>query len=515
MSKRSANDSEEVRNTSAKLSENSAPVGNNSMEIDEEVVRDPKYAEMGDFEAEYSDEYESDGIVEIDSNGEGELEDEDQEIPDAQDIIKKDEEKEVQESDIYLPHRSKPLGPDEVLEADPSVYEMLHNVNLPWPCLTLDILPDHLGNERRNYPASLYVATATQAEKKKDNELYVLKLSQLAKTLVKDEEEDDDEDNEDEDDFEGDPVMESESVSLRDTTNRLRISPHAANTGEYFTATSSENGEVLIYDLSSQYKSFDSPGYTIPKNANKPIHTIRSHGNVEGYGLDWSPLINTGSLLSGDCTGRVFLTNRTSSKWITDKTPFTVDNNESIEDIQWSKAEQTVFATAGTDGYIRIWDTRSKKHKPAISVVGSKTDINVISWSEKINYLLASGDDDGKWGIWDLRNFKPNEQPSPVAQYDFHKSAITSISFNPLDESIIAVSSEDNTVTLWDLSVEADDEEIKQQNSANKDLQDIPPQLLFVHWQKDVKDVKWHKQIPGALVSTGTDGLNVWKTISV
>ena len=73
----------------------------------------------------------------------------------------------------------------------------------------------------------------------------------------------------------------------------------------------------------------------------------------------------------------------------------------------------------------------------------------------------------------------------------------------------------DNTVTLWDLSVEADDEEIKQQAAETKELQQIPPQLLFVHWQKEVKDVKWHRQIPGCLVSTGTDGLNIWKTISV
>jgi ribosome assembly protein RRB1 len=466
--------------------------------------------EMGEFEDPYSDEYESEEeIIEVDS-----ADDDDEQVEDAQEVIQKDElQNEQQQSTLYLPHRSKPLGPDEVLEADPTVYDMLHNVNLPWPCLTLDVLPDHLGDERRSFPASVYVATATQAQKKKDNELLVLKFSQLAKTLVKDEDEDDD--DEDENDFDGEPVMESETVPLRDTTNRLRVSPHAAATGEYFTAASSENGEVLIYDLSSQYKSFDTPGYTIPKTAKRPIHTIKNHGNVEGYGLDWSPLINTGALLSGDCSGRVYLTNRTSSNWVTDKTPFTVDNNESIEDIQWSKAEQTVFATAGTDGYIRIWDTRSKKHKPAISVVGSKTDINVISWCEKINYLLASGDDDGKWGIWDLRNFKPGSVPSPVAQYDFHKSAITSISFNPLDESIVAVSSEDNTVTLWDLSVEADDEEVKQQKNETKELEEIPPQLLFVHWQKDVKDVKWHKQIPGALVSTGTDGLNIWKTISV
>lgn len=500
MSKRTAEEQENDRSTAAKTEASSGP--NTSIGAEDDL-------EMGEFEDPYSDEFESDEeIIEIDSDGEG------HEVEDK--IVEMDLPKEEEESTLYLPHRSKPLGPDEVLEADPSVYEMLHNVNLPWPCLTLDILPDQLGSERRNYPATVYVATATQASKKKDNELLVLKLSQLSKTLVKDDNEDDDNDeDEDDDSYDADPIMESETLALRDTTNRLRVSPHAATTGEYFTATSSENGEVYIYDLSPQFKAFDSPGFTIPKTAKKPIYTVKTHGNVEGYGLDWSPLINTGSLLSGDCSGRVFLTNRTSSNWVTDKTPFTVDNNESIEDIQWSKAEQTVFATAGTDGYLRIWDTRSKKHKPAISIVGSKTDINVISWSEKINYLLASGDDDGKWGIWDLRNFKPGNQPSPVAQYDFHKSPITSISFNPLDESIIAVSSEDNTVTLWDLSVEADDEEIKQQKSSSKELEEIPPQLLFVHWQKDVKDVKWHKQIPGALVSTGTDGMNIWKTISV
>ncbi|KAM9887878.1 hypothetical protein OXX79_013309, partial [Metschnikowia pulcherrima] len=164
--------------------------------------------------------------------------------------------------------------------------------------------------------------------------------------------------------------------------------------------------------------------------------------------------------------------------WVTDKTPFTA-SNDSIEDIQWSTGESTVFASAGCDGYVRIWDTRSKKHKPVISVAASKTDVNVISWSDKINHLLASGHDDGSWGVWDLRNFGGKEQPAP---------------------SIIAVSSEDNTVTLWDLAVEADDEEIAQQRKETQELSDIPPQLLFVHWQRDVKDVRWHRQIPGCLV---------------
>ncbi|VEU22703.1 DEKNAAC103755 [Brettanomyces naardenensis] len=414
---------------------------------------------------------------------------------------------------IYLPHRSRPLGPDEVLEPDPSVYEMLHRVNMPWPCMTLDILPDNLGSERRGYPATMYMATATQASKPRDNEMIVMKLSSLAKTLEKDDDDDDDDEDDEEDDTRG-PILENETIPLKSTTNRLRVSPLSQQTGRYLTGSMQENGEVSIFDISSQFKAFDTPGFVIPKQAKRPLHIVKAHGNVEGYGLDWSPVIENGALLSGDVTGRVYLTTGNGSKWVTDKTPFQI-NDSSIEDIQWSRSERTVFATGSIDGRVSIWDTRSKKHTPAISVEASKSDVNVISWCDKIDYLLASGHDDGSWGIWDLRNFKPSSKPSPVVSYDFHKSPITAISFNPLDESIVAVASEDNTVTLWDLAVEADDEEIQQQKAENDELKDIPAQLLFVHWQKDVKDVRWHRQIPGALVSTGTDGINVWKTISV
>lgn len=509
MSKRSIDrDEEEGRAVSAKINQQtgptSVPENGNLMEDDgqfsDDMGSDEEIVELDD---EVSDDEEMEGdILEVSEEK-------------AAEMLRKDEEaSKTSGKELYLPHLSRPLGPDEVLEADPTVYDMLHNVNLPWPCMTLDIIPDTLGSERRSYPQSLLMTTATQASRKKENELLVLSLSQLTKTLVNDDDEPEDEDNEDND---MDPIIENENIALKDTTNRLKVSPFAVSNKEVLTATMSENGEVYIFDLGPQSKAFSSPGYQIPKAARRPIHTVRNHGNVEGYALDWSPLIPTGALLTGDCSGHVYFTQRHTSKWVTDKQPFSVDNNQSIEDIQWSRTENTVFATCGVDGFIRIWDTRSKKHKPALSIKASNTDVNVISWSEKLGYLLASGDDNGSWGIWDLRQFSPDNinNVQPVAQYDFHKGAITSISFNPLDESIIAVASEDNTVTLWDLSVEADDEEIKQQTAETKELAQIPPQLLFVHWQKDVKDVKWHKQIPGTLVSTGTDGLNVWKTISV
>lgn len=511
MSKRNASD---IHNELPSSKKNTAAPKLEDIEMDE----GEKYAQQlgieGGMEDLSGDDYESEGeIIELDHSDE-ELEN----AVDNEGLVAKAKQQatpqEAEENGLYLPHRSRPLGPDEVLEADPTVYEMLHNVNMPWPCLTLDILPDRYGDERRSYPAKMYLATATQASKAKDNEMIVMKLSSLSKTLAKSEDDENDSDVDDEDEDEQyNPILESENIPLKHTTNRLRISPWASKTNEYLTATMSESGEVYIFDISAQFKAFDTPGYVIPKTSKRPIHIVKNHGNVEGYGVDWSPT-EDGNLLTGDVTGRIHFTSRNNSKWFTDRTPYQV-NDSSIEDIQWSKSEKTVFATAGVDGYVRIWDTRSKKHKPALSVVASKSDVNVISWCDKIDYLLASGHDDGTWGVWDLRNFQPNTQPSPVVSYDFHKSPITSIAFNPLDESIIAVSSEDNTVTLWDLAVEADDEEIAQQRQEMKELNDIPPQLLFVHWQKDVKDVRWHKQMPGTLVSTGTDGLNIWKTISV
>lgn len=470
--------------------------------------------EMGEFEDPYGDDFESDGeIIEVDGDqSDEEVEGEVGKTGQAAAAAAAAEEEAAEPvEELYLPHRSRPLGPDEVLEADPSVYEMLHNVTTPWPCLTVDVLPDKLGLDRKTFPHLVYVAMGTQAERAKDNQVISMKLSLLAKTLVRDEL---DLEEELDDDLDVDPVIESDLIPVKHTTNRLRVLPFAATTGEYLTAVSSENGEVNIYDLTAPVKSFDEPGFMVPKQLRRPIYTVRAHGNVEGYGLDWSPRVLTGLLLSGDVTGRVHLTTRTTLSWVTDKVPFTA-GEALIEDIQWLHSEDTVFATAGTDGMVRIWDKRSKKHKPAVSVQALSTDVNVILWLEKLNYLLALGHDDGLWLVWDLRGFVPPANPTPVAHYDFHQLPVTLILFNPNDELIVAVLSQDNTVTLWDLSVEADDEEIAEQRANVKGMEDIPPQLLFVHWQRDVKDVRWCKQIPGALVSTGGDGLVVWKTISV
>jgi ribosome assembly protein RRB1 len=103
-----------------------------------------------------------------------------------------------------------------------------------------------------------------------------------------------------------------------------------------------------------------------------------------------------------------------------------------------------------------------------------------------------------------------------VVAFTWHTAPITSIEWHPTEDSVFAASGTDDQVTLWDLAVEEDDESGISMNEAPQGAKDVPPQLLFVHQgQKDVKEVHWHPQIPGTVISTALDGFNIFKTISV
>lgn len=110
---------------------------------------------------------------------------------------------------------------------------------------------------------------------------------------------------------------------------------------------------------------------------------------------------------------------------------------------------------------------------------------------------------------------RSQSKPSPVASFSWHEAPITSVEWHPTEDSIFAASGADDQVTLWDLGVEHDEEEtgINEDSHGGKE---IPAQLLFVHQgQKDIKELHWHPQIPGAVITTASDGFNFFKTISV
>lgn len=427
------------------------------------------------------------------------------------------------------------MSAGETLAPDTSTYDLFHSIDAQWPCLSLDILRDTLGNDRKTYPATMYAVAGTQAAQgqEKENQLMVMKLSNLTRMDKAEGSESEDDDDDNDEDQGTEPILETRNIPLSSCTNRIRAhqtpQTDSSRPATSLTASMTEAGEVLIHDVTPHLASFDTPGATITPQQNKPLSTIRAHKAVEGYALDWSSLFEAGKLLTGDVCGNIFTTTRTQGGgFVTDTTPFT-GHTGTVEELQWSPTERNVFASAGNDGTVKIWDSRSKSRKPAVSVQVSSTDVNVLSWSHHTSHLLASGADDGTWAVWDLRQWKGSDSKSKgsVASFDFHKQQITSVEWHPTDDSIVAVVAGDDTVTLWDLAVELDDEESKD----TAGVSDFPPQLLFVHYMEQAKEAHWHPQIPGAIMATGGSGFgyvciqvvavpiltvsSVFKTISV
>jgi ribosome assembly protein RRB1 len=148
-----------------------------------------------------------------------------------------------------------------------------------------------------------------------------------------------------------------------------------------------------------------------------------------------------------------------------------------------------------------------------------KISLKLIKLHRQVDYLLASGSDSGEFSIWDLRSWPSSSAtspPLPAASFKWHKQPITSLDWHPTESSVIAVAGGDHQVTLWDLALERDpEEEAPYMTGVKGDLTSVPPQLLFIHQgQKHIKEIKWHRQIPGVLISTAYDGFNVFKTIN-
>lgn len=452
------------------------------------------------------------------------------------------------ESKVYLPGMA--LAEDEELEVDPSAYVMLHQMNAEWPCLSFDIVRDGGAEERTAFPMSGYLITGSQADTHERNLLYLLRYSNLHKTL-QNKRNDDDEDDESEDgDKDGDPNSEDEDESSAEEdeedeaalgrkcprhhcitipheggVNRVR-SVNVVGEGvlqQVLTATWADTGRVYIWDLQPAFVELASVGSEDPSSLRrkplKPLHAITKH-KKEGFALSWSPLA-TGRLLAGDCDGAISLTEVLSTH-ITQTGDFFKSHQGSVEDLQWSPSESTVFASASTDGTVRLWDIRMPRGQAALAARVSASDVNVISWNRLANHMLASGADDGVFATWDLRTWPPSSSQgdgasvTPLYTSDWHRGAITSIEWSPHDASVLAVAGADDQVTIWDFALEQPSEPEGAAVVEADGGRAVPFNLLFIHQgQKEVKEIHWHPQLSGVLVTTALSGFNIFKTISV
>jgi len=430
---------------------------------------------------------------------------------------------------------------NEDIAYDSSAYEMLHKVSLEWPCLSVDfVLPDRLNinfdmynpamklpesmvvdykdpvnsqttkrHKLDKYPYTVYLVGGTQTDptSKVSNKLYVMKWSNMYKTQYdNDSESDDDPDNLDED-----PELLYEWVPLKSSINRVRSMNNSP-----VTALWTEAGEVAIYDTSALFLKLNSKKVNNKKKTKKKLKDTNCKVRgflhpTEGYALDWSPL-KKGVLASGGHDAKIYTylpTDTSLADWQMSKTPLQ-GHTDSVEDLQFSPAEEAVLASCSVDKTVKIWDLRADSSKDSqLTVQAHESDVNVISWNSACTYLLASGGDEGAFKVWDLRYVK---RGSPITNVKWHTAPITSIQFQPREESVLAVASADNKLTIWDFAVENDKEALAKKKGGEQEVKDIPEQLMFLHQgQDDIKELRFHPIYDCMLASTAGDGVNLFR----
>mmetsp|Transcript_21295 Transcript_21295/g.51543 ORF Transcript_21295/g.51543 Transcript_21295/m.51543 type:complete len:470 (-) Transcript_21295:83-1492(-) len=447
---------------------------------DARPTQDMEMEEDVQFEDDFEDEFVPEEVYE------GRSDDEDEEM---------EEDKPVR---IWRPGVDE-LAEDEELQVAPGAYDMLHRGEVEWPCLTFDIVPDKLGAQRSKYPLTAYVMSGTEADRADRNAIFIMKWYHLHKTAKDDDMEassDSESSMEDQD-----AAVEFRRVPHPGVVNRLRIMPQVSN----IVATWSDSGAVHMWDVRNELLAIDREGWAEPEKQ-KPLQSFQH--STEGFAMAFSPHKETvGRFISGDCAGKIHLWEPREGGWDVDPQAFE-GHSDSVEDVQFRpQGDQSVFVSASADRTVRVWDIRTGK-TPVEVLQAHDADVNVLALNPKMSDLLLTGSDDGCFKVFDLRGLGSGA----LANFRWHTKAITSVGWHPTDDTCLAVSSADNTLSIWDMAVEDDSAGIEKPEGADH----FPPQLLFLHQgQTDIKELKWHPQIPGVIVSTASDGFNIFRTSNI
>jgi ribosome assembly protein RRB1 len=309
---------------------------------------------------------------------------------------------------------------------------------------------------------------------------------------------DDDEDND------GEPNLDFRMIKHNGGINRIRCMPQVST----IVASWSDNSKVYINNIHDELESVEGRGVA---RGSQEIHAFSGH-STEGYGIAWNPH-QVGQLVTGDCDGNTYLWQPDQGgTWNQSRILSSTSSFSSIEDIEFRKVGDNcanIFAICGgQQGKVGIVDVRNPI-KCSNEFVAHNGDTNVLSWNPIVGQLLLTGGDDGTFKVWDVRS----TGRGALANFKWQKDAVTSVDWHPTDEAVLAVSSADDTISIWDMSVE-EDTSVPQESLQGTEY--FPPQLLFLHMgQKSIKEIKFHKQIPGVIISTALDGFNIFKTFNI
>ena len=278
-------------------------------------------------------------------------------------------------------------------------------------------------------------------------------------------------------------------INHQGEVNRARYMPQHYNV----VATKTVSSQIHVFDY------FKHP--TKPETDQvRPELRLLGHSK-EGYGIDWNSR-QEGYLLSGSDDNTICIWDiqgATAPNKALEPLLKLEEHTGVVEDVCWHKFHDKVFGSVGDDKRLMLWDIRGSK--PTHSIEGHPSEILSLDMNPYNEYLVATASADKTVALWDMRNMQIK-----MGVFDQHQDEVTGLQWAPFNESILASSSQDRRVNVWDLS------RIGQELS-QVDMEDGPPELLFVHGghTSKISDISWNLNEELVMASVAEDNIiQIW-----
>ena len=121
-------------------------------------------------------------------------------------------------------------------------------------------------------------------------------------------------------------------------------------------------------------------------------------------------------------------------------------HEKAVYDISFS-LDETVFATVGEDGSVRLFDTRELRNSNIVYEMDKKIGLTHVKWNlVDRNIMAVVAQDDSNVLLFDKR------KPNTIVDTLGHGSKVSAIAWNPADANVICSVGEGGNALIWDLS---------------------------------------------------------------
>ena len=163
-----------------------------------------------------------------------------------------------------------------------------------------------------------------------------------------------------------------------------------------------------------------------------------------------------------------------------------------MQAVKWNNVNDQTLLTAGYDNKINILDVRSAADMVSTKIAKSAKDIEMVQWHHKLEHNFAVTTESGIVFGYDTRKIA-----EPVFTLQAHNKACPNMSFSPFIPNMMATSSLDGLIKVWDIAA----------NGGTK------PEMVGSRNMKqgDLYSMSFSNDIPWVLASGGNTGeIAIW-----